>query len=122
SLEAGTQLVRCVRAGEIADRGRARIEQAGPTKGTSTGELEVRELCAQYGSRQVLFGVDVLVGPEECVAIVGESGSGKTTLARCVVALHDNWTGDVTFCGEPLTHGVNRRTRSSLQRIQYVFQ
>jgi peptide/nickel transport system ATP-binding protein len=56
------------------------------------------------------------------VAIVGESGSGKTTLARCVVGLHDNWTGNVNFCGEPLTRGVSRRTKGSLQRIQYVFQ
>ena len=122
SLAAGTQLVRCVRAGETASGGRARIVQAGHARGTSTGELEVRELSARYGNRQVLFGVDVVVGPEECVAIVGESGSGKTTLARCVVGLHDNWTGDVNFCGEPLTRGVRRRTKGSLQRIQYVFQ
>jgi peptide/nickel transport system ATP-binding protein len=62
------------------------------------------------------------VGPEQCVAIVGESGSGKTTLARCVVGLHDNWIGDVRFCGDPLACGAKRRTKGSLRRIQYVFQ
>jgi peptide/nickel transport system ATP-binding protein len=123
ALHSGAQLVRCVRADEPAEKGDGvRVVQAGHTRGTSTSELEVHELCARYGTRQVLFGIDVRVGPEECVAIVGESGSGKTTLARCVVGLHDNWTGNVNFCGEPLTRGIRRRTKGSLQRIQYVFQ
>jgi peptide/nickel transport system ATP-binding protein len=123
ALEAGSHLVRCIRAAEPAELSdSARIVQAGHAMATSTGTLEVRELSAQYGTRQVLFGIDVHVGPEQCVAIVGESGSGKTTLARCVVGLHDNWTGNVDFCGAPLTRGLRRRTKGSLQRIQYVFQ
>ena len=123
ALDAGAQLVRCVRAGEMADKADlSRLAHVTHTSGATAGELEVHELSARYGTRQVLFGVDVNVGPEECVAIVGESGSGKTTLARCVVGLHDNWTGDVNFCGEPLTKGVRRRTKGSLQKIQYVFQ
>jgi peptide/nickel transport system ATP-binding protein len=123
ALEAGSHLVRCIRAAEPAEIGiSARIVQAGREIATSAGTLVVRELSAQYGNRQVLFGVDVRVGPEQCVAIVGESGSGKTTLARCVVGLHDNWTGNVDFCGAPLTRGLRRRTKGNLQRIQYVFQ
>jgi peptide/nickel transport system ATP-binding protein len=123
ALPAGAQLVRCVRAGEQAEGGDgARIVHARHIRGPSVGELQIRELNARYGTQQVLFGVDVRVGPEECVAIVGESGSGKTTLARCVVGLHDNWTGNVDFCGEPLGCGVRLRTKGSLQRIQYVFQ
>jgi peptide/nickel transport system ATP-binding protein len=124
ALEAGTQLVRCVRAGEPATRGVGiRTVLAGdPAKAPSGGTLEVRDLCARYGLQPVLFEVDLRVGPEQCVAIVGESGSGKTTLARCVVGLHDNWTGNVDFCGEPLACGARRRTKGSLQRIQYVFQ
>ena len=38
-------------------------------------------------------------GPGSAVAIVGTSGSGKTTLARCVVGLHKDWTGTITFGG-----------------------
>ncbi len=115
ALEAGTQLVRCVRAGEPATRrvGIRTVVAGDPAKAPSGGTLEVRELCARYGLQPVLFEVDLRVGPEQCVAIVGESGSGKTTLARCVVGLHDNWTGN---------EGVRRRTKGSLQKIQYVFQ
>ena len=123
SLDAGVQLVRCVRAGETVDKADlSRLVHVSHTSVATAGELEVHELSARYGTKQVLFGVDVNVGPEECVAIVGESGSGKTTLARCVVGLHDNWTGNLNFCGEPLTKGLRRRTKDSLQKIQYVFQ
>jgi peptide/nickel transport system ATP-binding protein len=124
ALQDSGQLVRCVRAAEPAQRGDgARIAHAGHhSSGASGSELEIRQLCARYGTQQVLFEVDVRVDPEQCVAIVGESGSGKTTLARCVVGLHDNWTGNVNFCGEPLARGARLRTKGSLQKIQYVFQ
>src|SRR5207245_7302578 len=123
SLDAGVQLVRGVRAGETAYKADlSRLVHVSHTSVATAAELEVHELSARYGTKQVLFGVDVNVGPEECVAIVGESGSGKTTLARCVVGLHDNWTGNLNFCGEPLTKGLRRRTKDSLQKIQYVFQ
>ncbi|HYS29315.1 MAG TPA: ABC transporter ATP-binding protein [Candidatus Limnocylindria bacterium] len=123
-LLAGAQLVRCVRADEPVTRGAGgrAVPPGNPSAGTSGGALEVRELSARYGPQLVLFEIDLRVGPEQCVAIVGESGSGKTTLARCVVGLHDNWTGEVRFCGEPLACGAKRRTKGSLQRIQYVFQ
>jgi peptide/nickel transport system ATP-binding protein len=125
SLMEGAQLVRCVRAREpAATAAGARLGLASSSSPgiSSDGSLEVRELSARYGSRPVLFNVDLRVGPEQCVAIVGESGSGKTTLARCVVGLHDNWIGDVRFCGDPLACGAKRRTKGSLRRIQYVFQ
>jgi peptide/nickel transport system ATP-binding protein len=84
--------------------------------------LEVNDLCAQYSDVPVLSAIRLHVNAEECVAIVGESGSGKTTLARCVVGLHDNWTGSVRFCGDPIAAGARRRNRESLRRIQYIFQ
>jgi peptide/nickel transport system ATP-binding protein len=54
--------------------------------------------------------------------VVGESGSGKTTLARCIVGLHSNWTGEISFEGAPLAARLRDRTKESLRRIQYVFQ
>lgn len=124
AVHGGVQLVRCVRADEPAKRGAAvPIVLAGhAATGISAEVLEVRDLGARYGIEPVLFAIDLRIHPEQCVAIVGESGSGKTTLARCVVGLHDDWTGDVRFCGEPLAKGARRRTKGSLQRIQYVFQ
>ncbi|MFO1158717.1 MAG: ABC transporter ATP-binding protein [Reyranellaceae bacterium] len=49
-------------------------------------------------------GVDLEVGPGECVGIVGESGSGKSTLGRAMTRLLPNvelaeLSGSVCFCG-----------------------
>jgi peptide/nickel transport system ATP-binding protein len=56
------------------------------------------------------------------VALVGESGSGKTTLARCIVGLHSNWTGEITFDGGRLIPGARDRPKETLRRVQYIFQ
>ena len=84
--------------------------------------LTVSGLNAAYATADVLHDVDLVVPRGACVAVVGESGSGKTTLARCVVGLHANWTGQITFEGHPLTPGVRHRDSVDLRRLQYVFQ
>jgi peptide/nickel transport system ATP-binding protein len=84
--------------------------------------LDVRGLDAHYGSRHTLFGVDLEIRHNECVAVVGESGSGKTTLARCVAGLHRQWSGDLRFAGAPLVSVARRRSQAERQGIQYVFQ
>jgi peptide/nickel transport system ATP-binding protein len=84
--------------------------------------VTARGVDASHGARQVLFDVDVLVRPHECVALVGESGSGKTTLARCIAGLHSNYEGEITFHGQPLPSGARARDRETRRQIQYVFQ
>jgi len=82
----------------------------------------VRELNAWYGRRQVLFDIDLVVRPRECLALVGESGSGKTTLARCIGGLHTRYDGELTFKGQPLAAGSQARDAAARREIQYVFQ
>jgi peptide/nickel transport system ATP-binding protein len=84
--------------------------------------VAVRGVDASHGPRQVLFGIELLVRPHECVALVGESGSGKTTLARCIAGLHMGYEGEILFRGRPLPPGARARTRETRREIQYVFQ
>jgi peptide/nickel transport system ATP-binding protein len=84
--------------------------------------IRVRGLDAFHGQRQVLFDVDLIVKPRQCVALVGESGSGKTTLARCIAGLHRNFTGELGLRGAPLVAGARARTRETRRELQYIFQ
>jgi peptide/nickel transport system ATP-binding protein len=84
--------------------------------------LELRSVDASHGDRQVVFGVDLVVRPRECVALVGESGSGKTTLARCVAGLHGRFTGEIVLRGTALPPGARGRTKQDRREIQYIFQ
>jgi len=84
--------------------------------------VAARAVDASHGPRQVLFGVELVVRPHECVALVGESGSGKTTLARCIAGLHRDYEGQISFRGRPLPAGARSRDRETRREIQYVFQ
>jgi peptide/nickel transport system ATP-binding protein len=115
--------VRCIRAAEVRSAAAtARTAVSALTGAGSDSALSLRSVSADYGSARVLSDVSVEVPPDWCVALVGESGSGKTTLARCIVGLHGNWTGEISFEGAPLPSRLRDRTKQSLRRIQYVFQ
>ena len=84
--------------------------------------LLTNALSASYGGKQVLWDVASRSRSQSCVAVVGESGSGKTTLASCIVGLHSNWSGTVTFRDVPLNASAHSRDYALLKSIQYVFQ
>jgi peptide/nickel transport system ATP-binding protein len=84
--------------------------------------VSVLGVRASHGTNQVLFDVELVVRPRECVALVGESGSGKTTLARCIAGLHKSYEGEISFRGKPLPAGSRSRSRETRRDIQYVFQ
>jgi peptide/nickel transport system ATP-binding protein len=114
---------RCVRAAEIlALSGTVTTSADRPAPAAGQPVLTVSGVCVSYSTKQVLRDISLAVGPRRSVAIVGTSGSGKTTLARCVVGLHKDWTGTITFDGAELTPGVKRRTPDQLRRIQFVSQ
>jgi peptide/nickel transport system ATP-binding protein len=115
--------VRCIRAAEIRSAHAPRpAVVSGQAAGAPAAALSVRAVSARYGRAPVLSGIELDVPPESCVAVVGESGSGKTTLARCIVGLHSNWTGEITFDGARLIPGVRGRPKEVLRRVQYIFQ
>ena len=67
--------------------------------------LEVHDLCSGYGALQVLFGVSLIVGEGEVVALMGSNGAGKTTTLRTVVGMLRTMSGSVVLDGRPVTGG-----------------
>jgi peptide/nickel transport system ATP-binding protein len=118
-----SRTVRCIRVTGLAAAGPKRPTVVrGPAPADPAAALSVRAVSAGYGRTPVLSGIDLDVPPESCVAVVGESGSGKTTLARCIVGLHGNWAGEITFDGATLARGARDRPKDVLRRVQYIFQ
>jgi peptide/nickel transport system ATP-binding protein len=116
--------VRCIRHADVLAAS-LRERRPAPARAETDRErllVEVRGLDASHGVRQVLFDIDLVVRPRECVALVGESGSGKTTLARCIAGLHRDFSGDVSLQGTPLAAGARSRTKETRRVLQYVFQ
>jgi branched-chain amino acid transport system ATP-binding protein len=64
--------------------------------------LDVRGLCAGYGRVQVLWDVDLSVGPNQIVALIGPNGAGKSTLLRAMSGMIPLRAGHITFRGREL--------------------
>ncbi|MBA2641694.1 MAG: ABC transporter ATP-binding protein [Actinobacteria bacterium] len=116
--------VRCFRYADVL-----RDAVAARPMATPRAEIEVEDALvsvlgvdASYGARQVLYDVELVIRPRECLALVGESGSGKTTLARCIAGLHATYTGAIAYQGRPLLAGSRARDADTRREIQYVFQ
>src|SRR4029077_3900373 len=91
-----THGVRCIRHADVLAAS-LRERRPAPARAETDHErmlVEVHGLDASHGARQVLFDIDLVVRPGECVALVGESGSGKTTLASCIAGLHRDFSGE----------------------------
>ena len=60
--------------------------------------LEIKDLTASAGDREILHGITLTVRPGEIHAVMGPNGSGKSTLAQ-VLAGHPAYevTGGATF-------------------------
>ena len=57
--------------------------------------LELKEINFRYGSRQVLFDINIVIPKNKSIGIVGESGAGKTTLFDIITGLITPQSGTV---------------------------
>ncbi|MGW3887702.1 ABC transporter ATP-binding protein [Micromonospora chokoriensis] len=81
--------------------------------------LEATGLNAWYGEAQALHEVNVRVGEGEVVTLVGRNGAGKTTLVRCLIGLHRQVSGAVTFLDRDVTRmPAHRRARAGMGWVQ----
>lgn len=62
-------------------------------------QLEVKNVCAAFGTRTVLEDVSFRLSRGERVAVVGPNGAGKSTLFRAIAGLIDPSSGDIKVHG-----------------------
>jgi ATP-binding cassette subfamily B protein RaxB len=69
------------------------------------GRIELRGVTYRYSPEDplVLQGVDLVVEPQEHVALTGPSGGGKSTLAKILLGLVQPASGEIWVDGRPLS-------------------
>ena len=80
-------------------------------------EVTIRELRKNYGSTEVIHGVDVDIADGEFVVLVGPSGCGKSTLLRMIAGLEEVTGGSIKI-GEKVVNNLPPSERD----IAMVFQ
>ncbi len=64
--------------------------------------IQVKQLKKNFGSLEVLKGVNMEIARGEVVVVIGPSGSGKSTFLRCLNLLEKPTDGDILFHGESI--------------------
>jgi len=73
-----------------------------------TALLDVAGLRAGYGSKQILFDVDIKVSEGEVVGVIGHNGAGKSTTLRAIFGMLAPQRGKVVFAGRDVTGATCR--------------
>ena len=84
--------------------------------------LEVRGLKKNFGSNQVLKGVDITINKGEVIAIIGPSGCGKSTFIRCLNFLEEPNGGEIIYRGKDLMQLKKKERLEALKGVGMVFQ
>ncbi len=80
---------------------------------SDTAKISLRDVHKSFGSKKVLQGVNLDVGPGESVAIIGGSGTGKSVTLKCVLGLLVPEQGSIKVNGTEMV-GASRSTREDM--------
>ncbi len=76
--------------------------------------LRVDGLIAGYGSKAILRGIDLRLGPGQLLCLVGPSGAGKSTILHSIFGLTDICGGRIEVGGRNVTRlGPNAKLRDA---------
>jgi ABC-type multidrug transport system fused ATPase/permease subunit len=82
--------------------------------GRIEGEVAFDGVRFAYGSKEVVHGIDLVIGAGTCTALIGESGGGKSTLAKLLARFYDPTAGAVRVDGVDLRELDLHRYRRQL--------
>ena len=85
--------------------------------------ISVKNITRDFGTLQVLKGIDLDINRGEILSIVGPSGAGKTTLLQIIGTLDRATSGSVMYDGEDVMRYKDTQLAQFRNRhIGFVFQ
>jgi phospholipid/cholesterol/gamma-HCH transport system ATP-binding protein len=84
--------------------------------------IEIKNINKSFGSNDVLKSVSFNFEAGKTNLIIGASGSGKTTLIKCMVGLHQQDSGSISFDGRDFIELDKKEKRILRQDIGMLFQ
>ncbi len=79
--------------------------------------IESRGVKKNFGAKEVLRGVDLMISSGESLVIIGQSGCGKSVFLKHLVGLLDPDAGEILVDGDRISNA----SRADLYRIRMKF-
>lgn len=79
--------------------------------------LDVSNIVAGYGDRNVLDGVNLRIKAGQCVAVLGRNGAGKTTLLRTILGYNKLRHGQIRIDGK----SIERKPTYKIARLGLAY-
>ena len=73
--------------------------------------LTIKDLKKNFGSKEVLRGLDLSVPEHSIFGFIGRNGAGKTTTMKAILGLLRPDSGQIHVCGEKVCFGQTRTNR-----------
>jgi iron complex transport system ATP-binding protein len=80
-------------------------------------QIELRNVCLQYGLRDVVRDVSVQIEEGEFFVIIGPNGAGKTTLLKSITALHRLTSGEILLRQRSISEYSRKELARSLAMV-----
>lgn len=85
-------------------------------------KIIMRDVYKNFGSNNVLRGVNLEVAKGESLVIIGGSGSGKSVLIKNIIGLIEPSSGSIILDGEEVAHLSARRRSETMHKFGMLFQ
>lgn len=78
--------------------------------------IKIRDLKMNFGTKEVLKGINLDIHKGEIIGYIGSNGAGKSTTVKIMLGLLEGYTGTIEIFGEDISKG----NESYKKRIGYV--
>ncbi len=89
---------------------------------TDENVIEIKDIRKQFGSKEILKGLDLHLKKGENLVVLGKSGTGKSVLIKCIVRLLEPDAGEITVLGEEITTMNSDALNEIRKKIGFLFQ
>lgn len=91
-------------------------------KNKAESVIDIQGLKKQFGTKEILKGLDLKLHKGENLVVLGKSGTGKSVLIKCIVRLLDPDEGSINVLGEDMTNLDANKLNEVRQKIGFLFQ
>lgn len=87
-----------------------------------TPKISLKDVHKGFGSKKVLRGIDLDIGPGESMVIIGGSGTGKSVMLKCILGLIKPDSGRIEVDGKSVLGLSSRALADHQARFGMLFQ